>query len=51
MCKFLVLLAALFVTVYFINYKYSQGIRILAFNEEEPKSEAIRAFILMLLIP
>lgn len=48
--KFFVLLFAIFLTIYFLNYKFSQSIRILAFNEEEPKSEAIMAYILMYVI-
>lgn len=34
-------------TVYFLNWKFSSAIRIIAFGENEPKGEAIASFILM----
>lgn len=50
MHKFITLLVCIGLTVFFVNYKWSQAIRILAYNEEEPKSEAVMALAAMALI-
>lgn len=50
MYKAVVLFLAIFLTILFVNYKYSQGIRIMAYGEVEPKNEAIMAFILQIVV-
>lgn len=50
MHSFITLLVCIGLTVFFVNYKWSQAVRILAFNEEEPKSEAVMAFVTMVLL-
>lgn len=49
MVKFFVLFVAVFCSVFFINYKYSQTVRIFAYNEEEQKGEATFALIIMVI--
>lgn len=46
----LILFLAIASSVFFANYKFSQGVRIIAFSEEEKKSSAIFAFVMMVLI-
>lgn len=50
MCRFVFLLLTIYSTVFLLNYKFSQAIRILAFNEQEPKGEAVMAFILLFVV-
>lgn len=38
--RFLLILIAVASTVFFVNYKYTKGIRIIAYGEEETKGEA-----------
>lgn len=38
--RLLTILIAIASTVFFVNYKYTKGIRIIAFGEEETKKEA-----------
>ena len=38
--KLLITLIAVASTVFFVNYKYTKGIRIIAYGEEETKGEA-----------
>ena len=48
--KFIVLFLAILSSVFFFNYKYSKGIRIMAFNEEESPKEATWAFVNMVVV-
>jgi len=50
MAKLLFLFVTIFLTLFFFNYKYSKGIRIIAFREEETPMEAICSFIMMVVI-
>jgi hypothetical protein len=50
MCKFIFLFILNFVTFYFINYKYSKGIRVIAYREEESANEATVSFALMVIL-
>jgi hypothetical protein len=50
MGKFIYLFVTIFCTLFFFNYKYSKGIRIIAFREEETPMEAICSFIMMVAI-
>jgi hypothetical protein len=45
--RFLLILIAVASTVFFINYKYTKGIRIIAFGEEETTKEAKFQFFMM----
>ena len=48
--KFIILFLAILSSVFFLNYKYSKGIRIIAFNEQETPKEAVWAFVNMVLV-
>jgi hypothetical protein len=48
--RLLIILIAIASTVFFINYKFSKGIRIIAFGEEETKGEAKFQFFMMFVI-
>lgn len=37
-------------TVYFLNWKFSSAVRIIAFGENEPKIEALASFVLMWIV-
>ena len=50
MIHFILLFICIASTVFFINMKFSSAIRIIAFQENEPQSEAIISFILMWVI-
>lgn len=50
MWRFIFLLLTIYATAFLVNYKFSQAIRILAFNEQEPKGEAVMAFILLIVV-
>lgn len=47
MLKLIVTLIAVASTVFFVNYKYSKGIRIMAYGEEETPKEAKFQFFMM----
>lgn len=48
--RFLIILIAVAATVFFVNYKYTKGIRIIAFGEEETKKEAKFQMFMMFVI-
>lgn len=48
--RLLTILIAVASTVYFVNYKYTKGIRIIAFGEEETKGEAKFQLFMMFVI-
>lgn len=48
--KALIALIAVASTVYFVNYKYTKGVRIIAFGEEETKGEAKFQMFMMLVV-
>lgn len=50
MIKILVFFISLLLTAIFLNMKFSQSVRILAYGEVEPKKEAIISFVLMIVI-
>jgi hypothetical protein len=45
-----ILFIAIFSTIFFANYKFSKGIRIIAFQEEESVTEAVLSFLAMFVI-
>ena len=47
--KTLILFLSIIVSLFFINMKFSQAIRILAYGEVEPKKEAVASFMLMII--
>ncbi len=50
MIKILFFFISLLLTAIFLNMKFSQSVRILAYGEVEPKKEAIISFVLMIVI-
>lgn len=50
MGKFIYLFVTILCTLFFFNYKYSKGIRIIAYREEETVVEAIGSFVMMIAI-
>ena len=50
MGKFIYLFVTIFCTFFFFNYKYSKGIRIIAYHEEETPSEAVWSFVAMTVV-
>lgn len=48
--KSVIFFIALLLSIYFVNDKFSKGIRVIAFNEDETKKSAITSFILMIVI-
>lgn len=48
--KTFIFFLALLITLFFVNDKFSQGVRVIAFNEDETKTGAILSFILMVLV-
>ena len=48
--KFLVLLIAIASTVSFINFKFSNAVRVLAFKEDESIEDAKISFITMIIL-
>jgi hypothetical protein len=50
MGQFIYLFVTIFCSLFFFNYKYSKGIRIIAFREEETPMEAICSFVMMVVI-
>jgi hypothetical protein len=50
MVKFIYLFVTILCTLYFANYKYSTGIRVIAYQEEEKPVAAIASFVMMIAI-
>lgn len=50
MGKFLFLFVTILLTLFFVNYKFSTAIRILAYQEIESKKGAIFSFTLMIVL-
>jgi len=50
MVKLIYLFVLFFITLYYINYKHSKGIRVIAFKEEESTMEIILSFIATIVI-
>ena len=50
MCEGIYLFITIFITMYFVIYKYSKGIRVIAFREEETTGEVILSFASMVII-
>ena len=48
--KTFIFFIALLITLFFVNDKFSKGVRVIAFNEDETKSGAIISFLLMILV-
>jgi len=48
--KTFIFFIALLLSLYFVNDKYSKGVRVIAFSEGESKKGAIASFILMIVI-
>ena len=48
--KTLVFFIALLLSIYFVNDKYSKGVRVAAFGEDETQRGAIISFILMIAV-
>ena len=48
--KTLVFFIALLLSIYFVNDKYSKGVRVVAFGEDETQRGAIISFILMIAV-
>ena len=48
--KLLVILIAVASTIFFVNYKYTKGIRIIAYGEEETTKEAKFQMFMMAVI-
>ena len=46
----IVFFIALLLSIYFVNDKFSKGVRVIAFNESESEHSAIISFILMIAI-
>lgn len=50
MFKAVILLLAISSTVFFINYKFSEAVRVIAFKEDETKKSAILSFLTMIIV-
>jgi hypothetical protein len=50
MWQFIFLFILNFLTFYFINYKYSKGIKVIAYRETESSLEAIVSFTIMVIL-
>ena len=50
MIKISILFLSIFISLFFVNYKFSKTVRIFAFNEEETPKEAILSFLTMGLV-
>lgn len=48
--KFLILLIAIASTAFFINFKFSNAVRVLAFKEDENAKDAKISFITMIIL-
>ena len=48
MVKFIIVFFSLLTLFLFLNYKFSQAIRIIAYGEDEQPKEALWAFIVMI---
>ncbi len=48
--KILMFFIALFLSIFFVNDKFSKGIRVIAFSEGETENSAIISFILMVAV-
>jgi hypothetical protein len=48
--KSLIMFIAITITLFFLNMKFSQAIRIMAYGEIEPKNEAVASFVLMIVV-
>lgn len=48
--KTIIFFIALFLSIYFVNDKFSHAVRVIAFNENESENGAIISFILMILV-
>ena len=48
--EFLTLLIAIASTVFFINYKFSNAVRVIAFKEDESENSAKVSFITMIIM-
>jgi len=48
--KTFIFFVALLLSIYFVNDKFSKGVRVIAFNEDETKNGAIFSFILMIAV-
>lgn len=48
--KTLILFITILSTLFFLNMKFSQAVRIMAYGEVEPKKEAVASFILMIAV-
>jgi len=50
MVKLIYLFVTILCTLFFANYKYSTGVRVIAYQEEEHPLEAIGSFVMMIVI-
>ena len=50
MGEFIYLFVTILCTLFFANYKYSTGVRVIAYQEEESVVEAIGSFVMMIAI-
>lgn len=48
--KIAILFLSILMSLYFVNYKFSKAIRIMAFNEEETEKAAFFSFCNMILV-
>jgi len=48
--KTFVFFIALLLSIFFVNDKFSKGVRVIAFNEGETKNSAIISFMLMVAV-
>lgn len=50
MKQFIFLFTLNFLTFYFINYKYSKGVKVIAYKETESVGEAMLSFVIMCIL-
>jgi len=48
--KIFVFFVALLLSIFFVNDKFSKGVRVIAFNEGESEHGAIVSFVLMVIV-
>lgn len=48
--KTFIFFIALLLSIYFVNDKFSKGVRVIAFSEGETKNSSIISFIMMILV-
>lgn len=50
MWEWIYLFITIFITMYFVLYKYSKGIRVIAYKEMESPGEAVLSFVALIVL-